>query len=173
MQSDYFLAPRLILIIIKASVDVLEQHHRHNRPNHPPSVSRLTEAMIQQESLDRPQPSTEQSEPEPAKSSDSESDTDHFNRRASRHSKTHHLAPRPTTVHFYPGSWQTVLERAKDRFVRHVFVHQAFPVREKDLGIAERILQEEIVQGEAEDLTLDNGKIIVNLIVNYFVTKHI
>ena len=80
--------------------------------------------------------------------------------RTVRHSKSQHGPSGPTTSHFYPAAWQTVIERAKHRFVRHVFKNQGFPVRDKDLNIAEDILYEEIARGEAEKLTLDDGNIM-------------
>jgi hypothetical protein len=76
--------------------------------------------------------------------------------RAPRHSKQKTVNPK--TVQYYPGSWKVVLERSKNRFARHVFLNQGFPVRSADIGIARDILHEEIVKGQAEKLTLDNCK---------------
>ena len=76
----------------------------------------------------------------------------------------------PTTAHFYPGAWQTVLERAKNKFVRHVFLKKGFPVRDEDLHVADAILREEIARGESENLTLNNGEIHVILMIQYLNT---
>ncbi len=76
--------------------------------------------------------------------------------RVPRHSKQ--KTANPKTVQYYPGSWKIVLERSKNRFARHVFLNQGFPVRSADIGIARDILHEEIVKGQAEELTLDNCK---------------
>jgi len=90
---------------------------------------------------------------------DDEPDTTDGQSRAPRHSKSQNTAPCPKTLQYYPGSWKTVLERAKNRFVRHVFLNLAFPVRDDHLDIADSILHEEIVRGMAENLTLDNGEL--------------
>jgi len=59
---------------------------------------------------------------------------------------------------FYPGAWRTVLQAAKIRFRRHVFLNQAFPLRSKDLSSATVLLSEEIARAEADGVTLDHGK---------------
>lgn len=123
----------------------------------------MTTAAVQQERLDDSQSTTEFGY-EQDNASDHESNQADSNLRASRHSKSQHAALRPTTIHFYPGAWKIVLERAKDRFVRHVFLNQAFPVRSKDLGVAQAILHEEIARGETEELILDNGKSFYRLL---------
>lgn len=80
-------------------------------------------------------------------------------------------SPSATTVQYYPGAWKIVLERAKNRFVRHVFLNQGFPVQNAHLHIAETILYEEIARGRAENLTLDNGKVL-SFILYISVLKH-
>jgi hypothetical protein len=46
-----------------------------------------------------------------------------------------------------------------------VFLNQGFPVCDPDLKIARAILHEEIAHGQAEGLTLDNGKILSFILV--------
>lgn len=72
-----------------------------------------------------------------------ESDSDGSDFWATRHSKSQKTAgPHSTTIQYYPGSWKTVLEKAKDRFVWHVFINQEFPVLDTDLGVAQTILHD-------------------------------
>lgn len=85
--------------------------------------------------------------------------------RAVRHSKSHHMPSGPTTSHFYPAAWQIVIERAKHKFIRHIFLNQGFLVRDKHLDIAEDLLHLEIARGEAENLALDNSKIHFILVI--------
>jgi hypothetical protein len=146
---------------LKEPFDVLEHHHQQNRPNNPPSVSRLTTATAQQERLNNPQPiESDHTTTNNSISSDDgdESQTSDSDQRAPR--RKSEGGPSATTIQYYPGAWKTVLERAKNRFVHHVFLNQGFPVRNVHLPIAETILHEEIACGQAENLTLDNGKVL-------------
>jgi hypothetical protein len=62
-----------------------------------------------------------------------------------------------------------------DEWSRLTCRHYMFPLVDRDcrdLAAAGEILREEIVRGEAEDLTLDNGK-TVNPIPNHFIAKHV
>lgn len=109
---------------------------------------RLTAALVQQKATNTSQP-------------DAESDGSVANepdQHTPRHPKPRE-GPSSLTVQYYPGGWKIVLERAKNRFVRHVFLHQGFPVRSAHLNIAETILHEEIARGRAENMTLDNSEI--------------
>jgi hypothetical protein len=87
--------------------------------------------------------------------------------RAPRHSKLRQ--PQATTVSYYPGSWKEVLENAKNRFVRHVFLNQGFPVRHAHIEIARDILHEEIAKGRAKKLTLDNGISLVSTLLVWLI----
>jgi hypothetical protein len=167
-----------LTFLLKESSKVLEQHHKQNKPHRPPTTARLAAAAMQQnafsssQQLTSQQPTSQQPDT-PQHDTDMEdgvANIDDYNDdpspepenlylRPPRYSKSKHkVAAGPTTVQYYPGSWKEVLERAKNRFARHVFLNQAFPVRAQDIGIARDILHEEIAKGQAENLTLDHCK---------------
>ena len=156
---------------MKERTDVLEQHHKQNKPCRPPTTLRLAAAAAQQNRLTSQQPTNQQagnlrhdadldddvaSNIGDFSTDDAEPDGQYL--RVPRHSKSKHKATSPTTVQYYPGSWKEVLERAKNRFARHTFLNQGFPIRAQDIGIARNILHEEIAKGQAEKLTLDHCK---------------
>jgi len=166
-----FKCSTFLIFHLKESSNVLEQHHKRNKPNHPPDAAHLTAAAAQQNGLGQtnqqpgnPRPGNPQHDTDLEDvasnigdySTDAEPDDLYL--RAPRHSKSKLKNISPTTVQYYPGSWKVVLERSKNRFARHVFLNQGFPVRGADIGIARDILHEEIVKGQAEKLTLDNCK---------------
>jgi hypothetical protein len=147
-----------IVTCSKESFGVLDHHHQQNRPNKPPSVSRLTTATVQQKSLNDSRPNIDSNHAsQDSVDDEDESNSSNTRQRAPRHSKSQEASCSPTTIQYYPGGWKIVLERAKNRFVRHVFLQQGFPTRDEHLDIAGAILHEEIARGQAENLTLDNG----------------
>lgn len=138
--------------------NVLDQHHRQNRPNHLPTTARLATAALQQNGLNANPEKTNGGDLEPEDDASDQQYSDpegHIYLRGPRCPRSRPRQRLSTTLGFYPGSWKTVLIRAKNRFARHVFLNQGFPVRSSDLGIARDILYEEIAKGKAEKLTLD------------------
>jgi hypothetical protein len=117
---------------------------------------------LQQCGLDNTDPENDADGINEDDTSDLQEPNGHIYLRAPRWSKSQ-KSSHPTTVGFYPGSWKTVLDRAKNRFAQHVFLNQGFPVHSSDIGIARDILHEEIAKGRAEKLTLDLGKLEVHL----------
>jgi hypothetical protein len=152
-------------LFLQGNFDVLDQHHRQNRPNNPPTAARLAIAASQQNGSGNIPDSDGVAGSEP------EDDTNDQEREENIYLRGPHSRPRqpaPTTLRFYPGSWKTVLDRAKNRFARHVFLNQGFPVHSSDLGTARDILYEEIAKGKAEKLTLDLCKLKSDWVLNIY-----
>lgn len=148
----------LIALIIQGNFNILEQHHQRNRPNRPPTVSHLTSAAMQQE---QPPSAGLRTDDVVATNGDDDevANLDSEGQQARiPHRKSQGSEPHPKTIKYYPGSWKTVLERAKQKFVRHTFINQGFALCDNDLGIARKIIHQEIIRGRAEELTLDNGR---------------
>jgi len=59
---------------------------------------------------------------------------------------------------YYPGAWHTVLQAAKVKYRRHVYLNHAFPERSRHLSTATRLLTNEIARAEEEGTVLDHSK---------------
>jgi len=147
----------LIALIIKGNFNILEQHHQRNRPNRPPTVSHLTSVAMQQE---QPPSAGLRTDDDIVSTNGDDDEVANEDQQAQipHHPKSQGSEPHPKTIKYYPGSWRTVLERSKQKFVRHTFINQGFALCDNDLGIARKIIHQEIVRGRAEELTLDNGR---------------
>ena len=131
----------------------------------PPSLDCLRHSSIHQrrwlkqileEDEDEIVPDSEASEEEP-EDEDSQSDNDEepARKRAKRNSM-HHDA-KPTQLRFYPGTWQDVLDRAKQLYRLWAIKECPFPERECHLLSALTCLEKAMEEFEQKDHEVEAG----------------
>lgn len=104
--------------------------------------------------------------------SDGDGDNTGTPARAPRYSKTpKDAAPKPTTLKYYQGAWQTILITAKNKMRRHVALVNAFPERENHLEEATALITKTISEYREKGVPLKGKSSLYNQLVisEYFI----
>lgn len=157
--------------------DVISDHHKRNRMPKPPSLDRLRHSLTHQrrwpkrileEDEDEIVPDSEE-EPE---DEDSQSDN---NEEPARKRIKRNSTPRdakPTQLRFYPGTWQDVLERAKQLYRLWAVEECPFPERECHLLNALKCLEAAMEEFEQKGREVEAGTCKCAFLCHILINAH-
>ncbi|CAA7259012.1 unnamed protein product [Cyclocybe aegerita] len=152
--------------VVAGDLDILEEHHKKNRPNRAPQPARLEVAAEHQRRVqDIAQDFLTQGEHEES------SDEEEEDPSSSEEGRAH--APRNsrfdgevklTTLGYYHGTFKDAIEQAKKEFRGYVMLHNGFPERSKHLHeaghILTRVIENDVALG-TEDIQTRNTNVVV------------
>ncbi|PPQ90388.1 hypothetical protein CVT25_014678, partial [Psilocybe cyanescens] len=142
--------------------DILEEHHRRNCPNHPPSPTRLAAAASNQQALSQhgeeedTQASSQRGEEEDTVDSEAQSNEREGNNQEQGQVVGQLAHTNNTCLRYYPKTWQTVIQDAKERFRFYIAVEKAFPTRSFDISDARACLMQSLAAHEEKGTELSD-----------------